>query len=155
MNLDRLQCKKIMAPVFNYALPAMGICRNFPRALIFSTTLHAGIGIRHLHTIQEIARLKDVLQHKNDNTTTGQLYRTSLEYLILELGMGTTLHEINYKKFNALATNSLIKSTWEFLHSNNIVLNHDITVQKKHYQRPSPHAYSLPRRLIYAQTRGN
>jgi hypothetical protein len=44
-----------MAPVLNYALPAMGICRNFPRALVFSTTLHAGIGVRHLHTIQEIA----------------------------------------------------------------------------------------------------
>jgi hypothetical protein len=44
--------------------------------------------------------------------------------------MGTTLHEVDYKKFNALATNSLVKSTWEFLHSNNIILNHDITVRK-------------------------
>jgi hypothetical protein len=30
VNLTKHQCNKIMGPVLNYALPAMGICRNFP-----------------------------------------------------------------------------------------------------------------------------
>jgi hypothetical protein len=45
------------SPVINHALPAMGICRNFPRALVFSPTKYAGLGIKHLYTVQEIARL--------------------------------------------------------------------------------------------------
>jgi hypothetical protein len=42
--------------------------------------------------------------------------------------MGTDISSIDYTKYNHLATNSLIKSTWKFLHDNNISLTHDITV---------------------------
>jgi hypothetical protein len=90
-NLTKTQCEHIMSPVINYALPAMGICRNFPRALVYSPTKYAGLGIKHLYTVQEIARLKDLIQHTYARTTTGQPYHTTLEYLFLELGMGTKL----------------------------------------------------------------
>jgi hypothetical protein len=43
-----------MAPVINYALPAMGVCHNFPRDLVFSSTKYCKIGIKHIHTLQEI-----------------------------------------------------------------------------------------------------
>jgi hypothetical protein len=119
-----------MVPILNYALPAMGICRNFPRTLVFASMQQAGIGIQHIHTLQEIARLKDIIHHTTANTKTGQLYCTSLEYLILELGMGTNLHEINYKKYHYLAMNSLIKNTWEFINQHSITLFHDIVVPK-------------------------
>jgi hypothetical protein len=81
---------------------------------------HAGLGIKHLHTVQEITRFKDILQHTYAKTTSGQLYRISLEYLILELGMGTDIHQVDYKKYQTLAMNSLIKSTWEFIHTHKI-----------------------------------
>jgi hypothetical protein len=119
-----------MAPVINYALPAMGICRNFPRALVFSSTDYAGLGIKHIHTLQEIARIKDVLQHTYTQTITGQLYRMSIEYLLLEIGMESNLTRINYNTYQHLATNCLIKNTWEFLQKNNIILEHDIMVPK-------------------------
>jgi hypothetical protein len=117
-----------MSPVLNYTLPAIGVCRNFPRALVFSPTKYAGIGIKHIYTLQEIARLKDIVNHTYTNTTSGQLYRTSLEYLILELGMGTDISAIDYAKYNHLATNSLIKSTWKFLNENHITLTHDMSI---------------------------
>jgi hypothetical protein len=119
-----------MSPILNYVLPAMGVCRNFPRALVFSSTTHAGIGINHIHTVQEIARLKDILQHTYINSTTGLLYCTSLEYLILELGMGTNLTQIDFNKYQHLATNCLLKSTWEFIYIHKITLQRDITVPK-------------------------
>jgi hypothetical protein len=63
-------------------------------------------------------------------TTTGKLYRTSFEYLILQLGMGTDLSSIDYDKYNLLASSGLVKSTWKFLFEHNITLHHDIIVPK-------------------------
>jgi hypothetical protein len=117
-----------MLPILTYALPAMSICRNFPIAIVFSSTKYAGMGIKHLHTLQEISRLKDILHHTYANTTTGNLYRTSFEYLILEVGMGTDLTAINYNKYSVLATDCLIKSTWEFIYQHSITIEHDVTV---------------------------
>lgn len=86
LNLTKSQCKDIMRPLLFYGLPAMGICRNFPRDLVFAPALYLGIGIKHLYTVQEISRLKDIILHTHASTTTGQLYRTSFELLIIELG---------------------------------------------------------------------
>jgi hypothetical protein len=129
-NLMKAQCEKIMSPAINYALPNMGICRNFPRSLVFSPTNYSGLGIKHLHTLQEIVRIKDIIHHTYIKSTTGQLYRVSLEYLILELGMTTKLSSIHYSTYHMLVTNSLVKNTWEFLHAHNIDMEHDITVPK-------------------------
>jgi hypothetical protein len=109
--------------------------------------MHAGIGINHIHTVQEIARLKDILQHTYINSTNGLLYRTSLEYLILEIGMGTNLTQIDFNKYQHLATNCLLKSTWEFIYTHKITLEHDITVPKN-----APVANFLQSRSYY---RGN
>jgi hypothetical protein len=119
-----------MSPVLHYALPVMGVCRNYPRALVFSPTKYSGIGIKHIHTLQEIAWIKDIIQHVHDKTTTGQLYQTTLEHLILEVGVNTNLTLVDFSKYNILATNSLIKSTWGFLYENQITIEHNITVPK-------------------------
>jgi hypothetical protein len=136
-NLTRSQCESIMSPVINYALPAMGVCRNFPRALVYSPTKYKGLGIKHIHTLQEIAHLKDLLQHTYMNSTTGQLYHISLEYLILEVGIDSNLTSVDFNTYKMLATNSLIKNTWEFLQKNNIFLDHNIKVPPNtQYDKP-------------------
>jgi hypothetical protein len=119
-----------MSPVLKYALPAMGVCRTFPRDLVFSPTTYSGLGIKHLHTLQEIARKKDIIHHTYIDSTTGKLYRTSLEFLLLELGISTNISKIDYNRYHILATNSLIKNTWEFLNKHNIHIEHDITIPK-------------------------
>jgi hypothetical protein len=123
INLSKRQCENIMAPVLQYGLPALGICRSFPRKLVFAPTKYMGLGLPHLYTIQEISRIKDILSHTYASTTTGYLYQTSLELLLLEIGMGTDLHLVSYELTSNLATNSLIKSTWQFLNSNNLAYN--------------------------------
>jgi hypothetical protein len=80
-----------MSPVLHYALPGMGVCRNSPRVLVFSPPEYSGIRIKHIHTLQEIARIKDIIQHVYDKTTTGKLYHTTLEHLILEVGINTAV----------------------------------------------------------------
>jgi hypothetical protein len=45
--------------------------------------------MQHRFTMQEIARLKDLVIHTFNDTLTGQLYKSSLELLLIELGIGS------------------------------------------------------------------
>ncbi len=73
LNLTQEECEKIMAPMLYYLLPAMGICRTFSRVLVYSSVKYMGLGIKHPYTIQEILRLKDILNHVYRHSTTGKL----------------------------------------------------------------------------------
>jgi len=57
INLRKDQWEQIMAIVLNYSLPAMGISKNFPHSIVFAPDNFFGLGIQHLHTIQEITCL--------------------------------------------------------------------------------------------------
>jgi hypothetical protein len=126
LNLTKEECEKLMAPILQYCLPAMGFCRNFPRDIVFAPISCMGVGIEHLYTIQEIMRLKDLVYHTTYDTDTGNLYRISLEILLIEVGISANLSELNYDQLSGMATPSLVKSTWKFLHENSIHLEHDL-----------------------------
>jgi len=111
LNLTKQQCKKIMSPILQYCLPAMGYCRNFPRANVFAPRKYMGIGICHLFTLQEILWLKDMINHSYYGTDTGNLYQTSLELLLLEFGQGSNLFKISFTMYSRLATTSLYSAT--------------------------------------------
>jgi hypothetical protein len=93
----------------------MGICRSFPHDMVLVPLQYFGLGILHLHSLQEIARLKDIIQHSHLQTTTGKLNIGSLETLHLEIGLPNILSEVSYVTYSHLATHSLRKCTWEFL----------------------------------------
>ncbi len=62
-----------------------------------------------------------------------QMYRSCLYHLVpctrrYELGMTTPLHRVPFHTYSLLGTNSVIKSTWCFLHENNVELRHDINI---------------------------
>lgn len=63
---------------------------------------------------QEIARIKNILNHVHCRSITGTLYCTSLEILILEVGMGVHLHTIPKDTLEVLSTESYVKSTCQF-----------------------------------------
>jgi hypothetical protein len=94
--------------------------------MVFAPTEFLGLGLQHIHTTQEILRIKDILNHTFRNSTTGQLYKTSIELFFIEAGMGTSFLLVP-KSVNTLLSLSLIKSTWEFLLEHQITLDHDIT----------------------------
>ena len=71
-----------------------------------------------------------MIEHTAYQTDTGKLYRASLENMILEAGLRETLLSLPYPELRFLTTNSLVKSTWQFLDTNGITLNHDIRVPK-------------------------
>jgi hypothetical protein len=117
LNLTREECDKVMRPVLQYLLPAIGVCRSFPRSLVYTSEQYMGLGVKNLHTTQEILRLKDILSHVYQRTDTGKLYRTTLELFILELGIGTDLHLLQPHVIQLLSTDSRIKSTVQFYYT--------------------------------------
>jgi hypothetical protein len=127
-NLSKVKCEQIMAPILKYGLPAIGVCRNFPRSMVFAPIKYTGLGFQHLHTMQEIARLKEIIQHTFRRTITGQLYRTSMELLYIEIGSTRDLHKLSFSTMSSLTTDSLVKSSWYFLNQNGIQLRHDISM---------------------------
>jgi len=126
LNLTRDDCYYIMQPILQYLLPAVGVCRNFSRKLVFSPLKFLGLGIKHIHTVQEIARLKSLISHVHKDTLTGRLYRTSLEAFLLELGVGFTLSTLPEALVTSHTTSTLVKSTVLFLIDHQIELRHDI-----------------------------
>jgi hypothetical protein len=54
VNITKAHWEKIISPIINFALPAMGVYRKFPRDLVFSSYKFAGVGIRHLHTFRKL-----------------------------------------------------------------------------------------------------
>ncbi len=63
INLTRAQCKSIMAPVIAYALNGMRICKNFPRALVFSPEQLFSLGIPHLILCRNLPNTGYCLSH--------------------------------------------------------------------------------------------
>jgi hypothetical protein len=126
LNLSKLECEQIMAPILQYCLPAMGFCRTFPRAVVFAPLSSMGVGIEHLFTAQEILHIKDLIFHTAYDTDTGILYRISLEILLLEVGVSSNLSLLDYDQLSILATPSLVKSTWKFLLDHCLHLEHDM-----------------------------
>jgi hypothetical protein len=102
LNLTIHQCERIMRPILHYSLPALGVCRNFPRDIVFTPHKYMGLGFRNLHTIQETSQLKDMLHHTFSNSMTGELYRVSTEFLIIELGMSVDFSQVDYNELHFL-----------------------------------------------------
>jgi hypothetical protein len=129
LNLTKKQCELIMTPLLKYLLPALGICRTFPRDLVFAPIKYMGLGVKHLYTVQEIGRIKEIISQSMQHNLLTSLYGISLSCLIIEIGLIAPLHTISYDTFGHLATPSLIKSTWEFLHKHDIEMRHDLTIK--------------------------
>jgi hypothetical protein len=121
-TMSKLQWEIIMSTLLNFALPVMGICRHFPRDNVFAPRKYFGLGIKHLHMLQETTCLKDIIYHTHNQTNTGKLYLTSMELLHIELGFTAPLHTKSFSTFSLLLSDSLLKSSWEFLDSHQIQL---------------------------------
>jgi hypothetical protein len=123
-TLSKKECDSILSPLLKAALPAAGICRNFPRVLVFAPTKYQGLGVPNLYTEQGISHIFQCLHHAHQQSNiTGQLLRASLEQLQLELGLPGYPFSHEFKSFGHLATTSWIKSLWQFLSDTAISLH--------------------------------
>jgi hypothetical protein len=128
-TMSRNQWETIMSTLLKFALSAMGICRHFPRDIVFAPVQYIGLGIQHLHVLQEIMRLKDILHHTHNQTNTCKPYLSSFELLHIEIGSTEPLHTLPYSISSNLTLPSLVKVSWEFLDSHCLQLHTSLTIQ--------------------------
>jgi hypothetical protein len=60
-----------------------------------------------------VEQINKLLMHYGCRTVVGVLLQTSMEFLIVELGLSMQPFYINYSRYEGLVTKSWLKSIWE------------------------------------------
>jgi len=88
MTFSEAQCQGIIQPVLQQGLPALGVNRNFPRAVAHGPVAYRGLNLPNLHTKQLITHILTVLKYGNiPHDPTGLLIWACGELMQLEVGM--------------------------------------------------------------------
>jgi len=75
-TFSKAECQGIMQPVLQGGLPALGVNRNFPRAVAQGPVTYQGLNLPNLHTEQLIAHILTILKYGNLlDDPTGSLIR--------------------------------------------------------------------------------
>ena len=120
------ECEEIMAPAKTEILHGLQICEKFPSVLLFGPKSHLGLGLQHLYTLQGTMHLEDLIHQTSHNTLTGDLYRATLEQLMINIGYGSDLFGAPYPVLGKLMPYTWMTHLWEFLHKYGIRVFHDI-----------------------------
>ena len=110
--LSEEQCKLIMRPALMAGLPRMGIVPTFPRDLVHGPKQYLGLDIACIFTHQLASHIQKMLTFCQSNSLTGELLRTSMQQLKVELGVNGPIFQLSYLTYGCLATRSWITTTW-------------------------------------------
>ena len=116
------ECAHIMAPILKAGLHAVRVQRLLPRTLVYAPLKYQGLGIPNPWITQLIEHIHVFLRHGTRNTLPGQLLRTNLENLTLELGSAEPFWNLDYPTWEPLVTPSWLKATWRDLHASSLSL---------------------------------
>jgi hypothetical protein len=125
-TLTEAQCNKLTSVLVQTALPRIGIMQSFPRALVHAPQKMIGLNIPNLYVEQGVAHILRLIRYsRSSKHSTGLLLRHTCEAMKLELGTNGFLLS-NSWELAPLATDSWIKSTWEFAFKNGIGIHDDL-----------------------------
>ncbi|KAL9190098.1 hypothetical protein ACHAXT_007309 [Thalassiosira profunda] len=96
-------------------LPMGGVVRTTTRESRMIAPGFFGVGLPHPGVEALAAMSNKLLMHYGCSTSVGQLLKTSLGYLLLELGMSFQPLQLSYAKYSSWATHSWLKMLWEKL----------------------------------------
>ena len=71
----------IISPALQSALPSSGICRSFPRAILYGSASAQGLGLRNLYHTQNIRHVKDILDQAWKDSPSSKLLLANMELL--------------------------------------------------------------------------
>jgi hypothetical protein len=129
-NLSRNDCSRIMKPFLDVALPALGLPRNMPHAVIFAPKEYLGYGLFDLWLHQAVDQIQACLDygHRLGNDITGHLLRDITETLRLELGLPDFPMSYEFKKFSGCTTSTKLHTIWEFCSTNGFTLRDGLPI---------------------------
>ena len=96
-------------------LPYCGVVRTVATEARMIDSGFYGIGLPHPGVEALVASSNKLLMHYGCKSSVGLLLKTSLEFLMLEVGFGFQPLKLDYTRYGALATHSWVKMLWEKL----------------------------------------
>jgi len=129
------QCYEILKPALAVALPAMGINRNFPRAMAHSPPSHQGLDVPNLFTEQLITHVMTLRQFgPQPEDPTGHLLKTNAKAFQLEVGLCSQVFQMPTVVQDYM-TSTWFTQTW----INCRLLDIDIMTDTVDYECPRMH----------------
>jgi hypothetical protein len=117
ITISEKECNKLMTKIKNAALPKMGINRKVGLKYLYGPSRYQGIAFPNLYTELCIERIKMLMKHGGQRTQIGTSITACLEGHQLEIGIDTRIFDADFKKYDFLISDSIIKHTWKILSS--------------------------------------
>ncbi|CAJ1970235.1 unnamed protein product [Cylindrotheca closterium] len=114
-TLDAQQWTDIMSPVLQVRLLKAGVCRDFPRDVVFAPLSYQGLGLPHPFGCQVFKHLEMLLRHMANRTKTGDYMEANTQAHQLETGMSFGLLQQVYTNTAILASDTWMKQVWHEL----------------------------------------
>ena len=124
-NFSPQEADSILRCFYKTLLPGLGVCRNIPKAIRHAPRSFYGLDLPDPFTAQGIGQLKYFTTNAHLPNLLGGLHRACLEQANIEVGLGC-IFEAPFSTYGFLLTTSLVKSIWEFISMNEIVLEGEI-----------------------------
>ncbi|CAJ1938381.1 unnamed protein product [Cylindrotheca closterium] len=116
-TLNAQQWQDIMSPVLQVCLLKSGVCRNFPRLVVFAPVDYQGLGVPHPFGKQVYKHLEMILRHMSGGRKTGAYMDANLQAHQLETGTSFGLLQQDYQNTSILASDTWLKRVWKELES--------------------------------------
>ncbi|CAJ1953065.1 unnamed protein product [Cylindrotheca closterium] len=111
-TLGRSDWVSIMSPILQASLHKAGVCRSFPRVVVFAPLKYQGLGIPHPFALQVFHHLSVLMRHSANRTKTGQYLEANLQSHQLETGISFPLLQQEPTNTGILASETWLKRVW-------------------------------------------
>ncbi|CAJ1943995.1 unnamed protein product [Cylindrotheca closterium] len=111
-TLGRSDWVSIMSPILQASLHKAGVCRSFPRVVVFAPLKYQGLGIPHPFALQVFHHLSFIMRHLANRTETGQYLEANLQSHQLETGTSFPLLQQEPTNTGILASKTWLKRGW-------------------------------------------
>ena len=104
----------ILAPALQSGLPSSGLCRTFPRAILYGPPHTQGLGTHNLYHTQGIRHIKDILDQSWRNTPSAKLLIANIESMKIDAGIGGYLFQQDTPLSWLTTKDTIVSNTLDF-----------------------------------------
>ena len=120
------QWEQVLSKTLMVVLPKAGICRSFPRAVVYAPIKRQGVGVPHPYGLQMTKHLDMLMRHMVNHTKTCSFLLSALESHQLETGTSYGLFQQEFCNTAILTTDTWLKRVWREMDSKRIHVEMDI-----------------------------
>ena len=129
-SLTYAQCDDLVKIIRPTILHAHHTHEHFPKSILESSSLYAGLNFVHFYDLQGQEKLKFFMYHLRQLDETGQSIVTSLQYTQLSIGIQKFFMNTQYHEYSFLTTATWCTHLWSYLSDNELTIeiNQNISI---------------------------